>query len=411
MKNCKEETSINEEKKKQYRKNICVACGKEFMAPGRNKYCSKECKASMQSTTSTHEIVCKNCGKTVTVYKNAKFCGDECRIYYKNRQAALRKQNNRNETLTGTEDVDYVTCKICGIKAKQLGDAHFKVFHNSSLSKYRKLYPDAKITSQVFKDDNLIGANNPGSKEKTTEQERKERSPFSAEFYKKRGIDDTTRKEFIDNIAANRDYTVRLDYYINKGYTEEEAEKMLHERQVTFTLEKCIMKYGEEEGRRRFEERQKNWAAKMREKYENGEYSKVPYKLTSNMCSIFEKGCIDKIIKSMSETTENCNTEDFVKQFEIFVKGLHRRFIYDLKYKNKIIEFNGDYWHCNPETYDADYFNTQLQMTAKEKWEFDKVKEDIAALNGYTILVVWESEYKKDPEAVMQKCISFLASR
>ena len=112
----------------------------------------------------------------------------------------------------------------------------------------------------------------------------------------------------------------------------------------------------------------------------------------------------------MSETIENCNTEDFVKQFEIFVKGLHRRFIYDLKYKNKIIEFNGDYWHCNPETYDADYFNTQLQMTAKEKWEFDKVKESIAVLNGYTILVVWESEYRKDPEAVMQKCISFLTS-
>lgn len=405
MENCKGDT-----KKKQYRKNKCVICGKEFKSVGKCKYCSPECK-SHQGERNTHIIICKNCGKEATVYKNAKFCSDECRIYYKNRQAALRKQNRRNEELTGTEDVNYVICKICGMKAKQLGDAHFKVFHKSSLSEYKKLYPDAKITSQAFLDEHLIGSNNPGSKEKTTEQERKERSPFSAEFYKKKGInDDTTRKEFIDNVAANRDYTTRLDYYINKGYMEEEAEKMLHERQVTFTLEKCIIKYGEEEGKRRFEERQKNWAAKMREKYEKGEYSKVPHKLTSNMYSIFEIGCIDKIIKSMSETIENCNIEDFVKQFEIFVKGLHRRFIYDLKYKNKIIEFNGDYWHCNPETYDADYFNTQLQMTAKEKWEVDKVKEGIAALNGYEVLIIWESEYKKDPDATIRKCVSFLTS-
>lgn len=405
MENCKDDT-----KKKQYRKNKCVVCGKEFKAVGNCKYCSPECK-SHQGERNMHTIICKNCGKEVTAYKNAKFCSDECRIYYKNRQAALRKQERRNESLVGAEDVDYVICKICGMKVKQLGDAHFKVFHKSSLSEYKKLYPDAKITSQAFLDEHLIGSNNPSSKEKTTEQERKERSPFSTEFYKKKGInDDTTRKEFIDNVAANRDYTTRLNYYINKGFTEKEAEKMLHDRQVTFTLEKCIMKYGEEEGRRRFEERQKNWAAKMREKYENGEYSKVPYKLISNMYSIFEIGCIDKIIKNMSETIENCDIEDFVKQFEIFVKGLHRRFIYDLKYKNKIIEFNGDYWHCNPEIYDADYFNTQLQLTAKEKWEVDKVKEDIASLNGYKVLVIWESEYKKDPDATIRKCVSFLTS-
>ena len=124
------------------------------------------------------------------------------------------------------------------MKAKQLGDAHFKVFHNSNLSEYKKLYPDAKITSQAFLDEHLIGSNNPGSKEKTTEQERKERSPFCPEFYEKRGVKgDKTRKEFMTNLAANRDYTVRLEYYTNKGYTEEEAVKMLHERQVTFTLE------------------------------------------------------------------------------------------------------------------------------------------------------------------------------
>lgn len=405
MENCKGDT-----KKKQYRKNKCVVCGKEFKAAGHCKYCSPECK-SHQGERNMHTIICKNCGKEATVYKNAKFCSDECRIYYKNRQAALRKQNRRNEELTGTEDIDYVTCKICGMKAKQLGDAHFKVFHKSSLSEYKKLYPDAKITSQTFLNEHLIGSNNPGSKEKTTEQERKERSPFCPEFYEKRGVKgDKARKKFMTDLAANRDYTVRLEYYTNKGYTEEEAVKMLHDRQVTFTLEKCIAKYGEEEGRRRYEERQRNWAAKMREKYDNGEYSKVPYKLTSNMYSKFEIECINKIMEKVLSDSKGNDISEFTKQFEIFVKGLHKRFVYDLKYKDRIIEFNGDYWHCNPDSYAADYFNTQIQMTAAEKWKVDEIKRDIAISEGYKVLVIWESEYKKDPDTTVRKCVSFLTS-
>ena len=41
--------------------------------------------------------------------------------------------------------------------------------------------------------------------------------------------------------------------------TEEQAKNALAERQRTFTLEKCISKYGEEEGLRRFSERQQKW--------------------------------------------------------------------------------------------------------------------------------------------------------
>ncbi len=50
----------------------------------------------------------------------------------------------------------------------------------------------------------------------------------------------------------------QIGYWLKQGYSEEEAIEKVKERQSTFTLEKCIQKYGEIEGRKRFEERQKN---------------------------------------------------------------------------------------------------------------------------------------------------------
>lgn len=41
--------------------------------------------------------------------------------------------------------------------------------------------------------------------------------------------------------------------------SEEEAKYALSERQCTFSLEKCVKKYGEEEGLKRFNIRQEKW--------------------------------------------------------------------------------------------------------------------------------------------------------
>lgn len=53
---------------------------------------------------------------------------------------------------------------------------------------------------------------------------------------------------------------------VKKGFTEEEAKQKVSERQATFTLEKCISKYGEEKGRKRWIERQNKWIKNYRKK-------------------------------------------------------------------------------------------------------------------------------------------------
>lgn len=47
-------------------------------------------------------------------------------------------------------------------------------------------------------------------------------------------------------------------------------------------------------------------------------------------------------------------------------------------------------------------------MTAQEIWNYDKKKEEIAKSKGYDYLTIWESEYKQNPEKIIEKCKNFL---
>lgn len=69
---------------------------------------------------------------------------------------------------------------------------------------------------------------------------------------------------------------------------------------------------------------------------------------------------------------------------------------------NLIIEYNGDYWHCNPKKYKSDYFHQVKQKTAKELWDYDKNKIDLIIKNGYNLEVVWESQLKENPKLINQ---------
>ena len=68
---------------------------------------------------------------------------------------------------------------------------------------------------------------------------------------------------------------------------------------------------------------------------------------------------------------------------------------------NLIIEYFGDYWHCNPNKYPEDYFNKKKGMSAKEIWDYDKNKIDLILSYGYNLEVVWENELKHDNKKII----------
>lgn len=194
--------------------------------------------------------------------------------------------------------------------------------------------------------------------------------------------------------------TTQIGYWLKRGYNRKESKEKIKERQSTFTLEKCIDKYGETDGLKVWNNRQREWSKKIEKKYKRGDFTKFRKENYSDLeIEIFD-------ILSKNYKNAYYGNNQFFRHF----KRLGKTFAYDfvLNDKKKIIEFNGDYWHCNPEKYEKNYFHKYLQLYAGDVWERDRIKNNAIIEDGYKIMVIWENEYKQNKEKVIQKCIEFL---
>ena len=240
------------------------------------------------------------------------------------------------------------------------------------------------------------GENNPAHRSKTTSLERRQRSPKCIEFYELKypELTDNERVELLNSHLAlvksrmtPEKHSTRIEYWLAKGFNEEEAKQKLKERQQTFTLEHCIKKYGEEEGKKRFEARQVKWQKSLKERFKTEGTNNIPQSIFAN-----------NIISILKDKFKNIEQE--------FNLG---RYSFDLRLNNKFIEFNGDYWHMNPNLYNENDVNKTTKKIAKDIWESDGNKIKYANKNGYDVLIIWESEYRNNPGDVINKCVDFLS--
>jgi G:T-mismatch repair DNA endonuclease (very short patch repair protein) len=75
---------------------------------------------------------------------------------------------------------------------------------------------------------------------------------------------------------------------------------------------------------------------------------------------------------------------------------------------NQVIEFFGDYWHANPSVYMADHVIARKKKTAKQIQLEDAERIAKIEAAGYQVKIVWEREYRRNPEKVIQECKEFL---
>jgi G:T-mismatch repair DNA endonuclease (very short patch repair protein) len=74
--------------------------------------------------------------------------------------------------------------------------------------------------------------------------------------------------------------------------------------------------------------------------------------------------------------------------------------------KNAIIEYYGDYWHCNPKKYKPDYFHPHKKTTAMAIWSKDeKRKMELESL-GYEVFIVWENDLKHDKNILKESILA-----
>jgi hypothetical protein len=197
-------------------------------------------------------------------------------------------------------------------------------------------------------------------------------------------------------------YTTNIEYYLKRGFDKEESEKLLKERQTTFSLEICVEKYGEIDGKKIWINRQEKWQKSLSDNGNiKGGYSKISQTLFDEIIKIYDSDYLDNIYY-------------WTKNKEWFIKTEKSFLLYDFTDINnkKIIEYNGDQYHGNPSIYKEDDlphpYNKSKGFTAKDLWNKDADKIKVAEDNGFKVLTIWESEYKKDKEGTIRKCISFL---
>lgn len=236
-------------------------------------------------------------------------------------------------------------------------------------------------------------------------------TPTNTEFWVNKGYSENESKDIINknqiNAAKQVNFEKRIipsniEYWINKGYSKEESRQNVSEHQSTFSLDKCILKYGEENGKKRFTERQNKWLNSL---LTNGNmvigYSKISQDLFYKILEMYDISDRDKIYFA----THNSEFKLDKKEGGVWLYDFT-----DIKNK-KIIEFHGDMFHGNPKKYNSvdNPHPFRKHITAQEMWDKDKRKLDIAFENGFEVLIIWDSEYRwGNKQEIINKCVSFL---
>jgi len=204
-------------------------------------------------------------------------------------------------------------------------------------------------------------------------------------------------------------FPTKIEYYLKRGYSEEYAVSKISEIQNRFSLDTCIAKHGKEEGERIFKERQDKWINTLNSKTDEE-------KIEINRKKLFNNSGYSKVSQTLfwriydHYQSNDIHFEELNSEIIRYDKKNKKHYKYDYVdfTKKKCIEFNGDYWHCNPLKYDEGFIHPIMKISANEIWNKDNLKNDWMQERGYQVLVIWESEYKKNKQQTLEKCIQFI---
>lgn len=275
-------------------------------------------------------------------------------------------------------------CNFCG------KEAEFEIEYNVKNKTFRRIYSRYFCNTEECKNNICLEYFN-----KPYSESRKEFDHIGGNLDYLCKIHNCKNKEELEQSGKSHkphhrgSFSHTLKNYIEK-YGKDEGEKRYKQRcnKISYaqTIEGYIKKYGDEEGSKKYLERQEkitNWHSNNKNRVSKGQYQ---------LFSLIKKNKISNEIKLEYGTTGGT--------VDIYLKD-----------KNCVIEFYGDYWHCNPEIYRDDYFNKILNMTAKEKHQFDKnrIEKISKILNKPKIIIIWQTSFNNlNENIIVEQINSFL---
>jgi len=346
---------------------------------------------------------CKNCSKEFKPMRESNvFCCKSCRVSYN----SMVKQK---EKFKGIDDIP--VCKICGWPSTAL-HSHISQTHKITIREYKDKYNLSKediYHSSYLKNlsDKCKGDKNPAFNHGGR------LSPFSKKFIKYENLSNEEKEHKIKECVKtarqstfdNNNITSTLEYWLKMTEGDvEKAKKLLKERQSTFSKDICIEKYGEEEGVKVWQERQDKWQNTLKSKspeeidrinkkkcpgtFRTKSYSKISQKLFWSIHKIIKDDF--KEIHFATTINNGKNNEYIVNRFD----GRKALLDFYIKDNNKVIEFDGDYWH-GVKKGNQERDAIREKMILKENSNFDTFH-------------VKECDYNNDKGKTIKDCLNFI---
>lgn len=183
-------------------------------------------------------------------------------------------------------------------------------------------------------------------------------------------------KKIKDKISKTMDDRYGVGWFLERG---------CHYSAVTMTMQD---KFGVDNLFYSYEW-QLNNAKKINKNF--NETSKLENELSNELDLIFDCG------KSFHKTTENGQ-----KIIPINKNKFYKLDYYNSEY-NFVIEVMGDYWHCNPNIYNHDFYHKNKNKLASDIWEDDrKRKNEIINATNCSYIEIWEKDWKYNRESVLE---------
>lgn len=215
--------------------------------------------------------------------------------------------------------------------------------------------------------------------------------------------------------------TTCIEYYLEQGMSLEDAQEAVSNRQRTFSLQKCVDRYGKEKGYDIWKNRQYRWQETMKNKSTEELkliYSKKGITLENQIAKYgvdegtnrYEAWAVDYRRRLVRNGFPGYSLEslDWFASFipkdilndakigtdEFFIYDNNKIYFYDFKYKNIIIEYHGHMYHYNPKIND-DNWHSPFGLTKEESLQKDLIKKTIALSNGFNFFEFYSNDSKE----------------
>ena len=199
------------------------------------------------------------------------------------------------------------------------------------------------------------------------------------------------KKKSLCKDCYKKNYSGSNNSFYGKKHSEESKNKISKKRKGILTGDKNPMKNDLYKERARIN---------LKKRWESGDLEVNRKRMSDIMKKTIKSGRLKSFNVSKKEKEIKEKIEllgfDTINSFRVETK------ICDIYVPslNLIIEYFGDYWHCNPEKYDKDYFNVKKNKYAWEIWKYDQNKLETIRNSGYNLEIIWEKNYSNNNKII-----------